>query len=172
MNDTEFEESLRKTLQPIAPSAELHRRIRLELSEPRGVPASGVLRRPAAPGVFLRFLRDFGWACAGAAAALAIFAYLPMRHTAQTPVATSTQPVAPVAQPATAQVDSFEHEETTYELLATEDSDEFVQTDDGPAHEIRYTYRERHEWTNSHTGAHVVLEVPREDVYLYPVALQ
>ncbi|MEI9894844.1 MAG: hypothetical protein WDN28_13410 [Chthoniobacter sp.] len=47
-----------------------------------------------------------------------------------------------------------------------------METDDGPAREVRYTYLERHAWSNPHTGARVYLEVPREDVYLLPVSLQ
>ena len=50
--------------------------------------------------------------------------------------------------------------------------DDLIETSEGPAREVRYTYRERHEWSNPKTGARVVLEVPREDVYLLPASLQ
>ena len=67
---------------------------------------------------------------------------------------------------------TFEHDETTHELVATQDSEQVVETDDGPAREVHYSYLERHAWSNPSTGARVYLEVPREDVYLVPVSLQ
>ena len=73
---------------------------------------------------------------------------------------------------AVAEANTFEHDETTNELVATQDSEQVVETDDGPAREVRYTYLERHAWSNPSTGARVYLEVPREDVYLIPVSLQ
>ncbi|MDR3405300.1 MAG: hypothetical protein P4L99_22590 [Chthoniobacter sp.] len=173
MNDTEFENHLRGLLCPAAPSAELRERIREDLQASVRKPHaySGRLTPPKR-GFLQVLLRNFGWACAGAAAALAIFSMLPAR---QTP-AGSTDPTTatPSSEPqvAAAQTNTFEHDETTNQLVATQDSEQLVETDDGPAREVRYTYLERHEWSNPHTGARVYLEVPREDVYLLPVSLQ
>jgi hypothetical protein len=99
------------------------------------------------------------------AAALAL-AFLPIR-----PIPATAKPASPVPV-AQAGPNAFEHEESSNELLTAEGSDQVVETDDGPAQEVRYSYRERHEWTNPQTGARIVLEVPREDVYLMPLALQ
>ena len=90
-------------------------------------------------------------------------------ETAQTAPAASA-PVASTSSPTS--TNAFEHDETTNELVSTQGSDQLVETDDGPAREVRYTYLERHEWSNPHTGARVYLEVPREDIYLLPVSLQ
>lgn len=169
MNDSEFETHLRGLLRPVAPSADLRTRIGEELSsEASKLPAySGRIERSAKRGFLTVLIRDFGWACAGAAAALAILALLPAKQA----LSRATQPAStPVA--ATAAANTFEHNETTNELVSTQGSDQLVETDDGPAREVRYTYLERHEWSNPHTGARVYLEVPREDVYLLPVSLQ
>jgi hypothetical protein len=170
MNDSEFEKHLRYLLRPVAPSEELHTRIGEELEESAAQPhaSSGRLTPPAKRSFLQVLLRDFGWACAGAAAAIAILATLPTRQTRQTPAA------KPSEQPSTtvAVANTFEHDETTHELVSTQDSEQLVETDDGPAREVRYTYLERHAWSNPHTGARVYLEVPREDVYLLPVSLQ
>lgn len=169
MNDTEFENHLRGLLRPAAPSSDLRERIREDLDATTSrLPAySGALPRPKLS--FLQvLLRDFGWACAGAAAALAVLALLPAKHS---PVSVPSE--APVvATTASAQANTFEHDETTNELVAAQDSEQLVETNDGPAREVHYTYLERHAWSNPHTGARVYLEVPREDVYLLPVSLQ
>jgi hypothetical protein len=172
MNDAELENHLRGLLRPAPPSAELRLRVHEELQAGAARPLaySGRLTPPARRGFLHVLLRDFGWACAGAAAALAVLAMLPTR---QAPV---SAPVSPTTQTgstaAAADANTFEHDETTHELVATQDSEQLVETDDGPAREVRYTYLERHEWSNPHTGARVYLEVPREDVYLLPVSLQ
>lgn len=189
MNDSEFETHLRSLLRPVAPSADLRERIGEDLANAgRKLPHySGRVERPAKVGFFHALIRDFGWACAGATAALAVLALLHGKQTPSKPAATNpvqlatiltatiptaTTPTAnePVATTPTA--NTFEHNETTNELVSTQGSDQLVETDDGPAREVRYTYLERHEWSNPHTGARVYLEVPREDIYLLPVSLQ
>ena len=169
MNDSEFENHLRGLLRPVAPSADLRERVGEELADISGkLPTySGRIERPAKRGFLYVLMRDFGWACAGAAAALAVLATLPARQTSTNPAQPTNAPVA--ATPAT---NTFEHNETTNELVSTQDSDQLIETTDGPAREVHYTYLERHEWSNPHTGARVYLEVPREDVYLLPVSLQ
>jgi hypothetical protein len=170
MNDTEFEARLRGLLHPTPPSAELRRRIREEfqaaVAEPHAT--AGRLIRPAKRSFLQVLFRDFGWACAGAAAALAVLALLPAKQVPANSTSSPSEATA-AAVPAT---NAFEHDETTNELVATQDSDQLVETTDGPAREVRYTYLERHAWSNPHTGARVYLEVPREDVYLLPVSLQ
>ena len=168
MNDTEFENHLRGLLRPAPASAELRARIREDLragvTKPHAY--SGRLTPPKRSFLHV-LLRDFGWACTGAAAVLAVMATLPTKQTVQNAT------TAPGEAPATvSQTNTFEHNETTNELVGTQDSDQLVETDGGPAREVRYSYLERHEWSNPSTGARVYLEVPREDVYLLPVSLQ
>lgn len=168
MNDTEFENQLRGLLHPAAPSPDLRERIREDLGATAAkLPAySGALPRPKRS--FLQILlRDFGWACAGAAAALAVLTMLPSK---QAPVSAPAETATAVS--ATTPANTFEHNETTNELVAAQDSEQLIETTDGPAREVHYTYLERHAWSNPHTGARVYLEVPREDVYLLPVSLQ
>lgn len=169
MNDTEFENHLRGLLSPVAPPPELRERIRQDLpAVTKKLPAySGALPRPKR-GLTQILLRNFGWACTGAAAVLAVFTVLPAKET-QTPMNVPAETTIAMATP---QANTFEHDETTNELVATQDSEQLVETNDGPAREVHYTYLERHAWSNPHTGARVYLEVPREDVYLLPVSLQ
>jgi hypothetical protein len=172
MNDAELENHLRGLLRPASPSAELRERIdgQLQAGAARSHAYFGRLATPAKRSFLYILLRDFGWACAGAAAALAVLAMLPAKLA---PTGTPNTPGTP-GEPSTtvATANTFEHDETTNELVATQDSEQVVETDDGPAREVRYSYLERHEWSNPATGARVYLEVPREDVYLVPVALQ
>ena len=176
MNDADIEQNLRELLRPVEPAADLRRRIQKELRANAAQPRALAGRLPSAstPGLLFRLLRDFGWACAGAAAVLAILAGLPGKHVIapalKTTVAVNeTQPAAATTPTATA---TFEHDETTHELVSTVNSDQLVQTDDGPAQEVRYSYVERNAWSDPRTGATVILEVPREDVYLLPVSLE
>lgn len=179
MNDSEFETHLRSLLRPVAPSADLRERIGEDLANAgRKLPHySGRVERPAKVGFCHALIRDFGWACAGATAALAVLALLygkqtPSKSAATNPVQLATIPTANEPVATTPTTNTFEHNETTNELVSTQGSDQLVETDDGPAREVRYTYLERHEWSNPHTGARVYLEVPREDIYLLPVSLQ
>jgi hypothetical protein len=175
MNDAEFEKNLRQ-LRPAQPSADLKARIRRDLLAPDVLPEKPVAERFAAAslsGLFLRLLRDFGWACAGAAAVLVVLALLHgWPRSVSTPTAVATAAAANPKPVEAAEPAAFEHDETTHDLVSTEGSDEVIETDEGPAREVRYSYVERHAWSNPQTGARVVLEVPREDVYLVPISLQ
>lgn len=174
MNDSELEDQLR-AWRPAAPSPELGRRIAQDLAAPVvgaavGAARSGLLTRPTEkPGAAWRWLRDLGWALAGATAALTVVALFPPSDPPAAPLASSAVVAdPPAAQPAAA----FEPAGSTSELLATEDSAQLVETNDGPVREVRYSFLERHAWTNPQTGARMEVEVPREDVYLVPVSLQ
>jgi len=173
MNDTEFEAHLHGLLRPAAPTADLRERIGKELSaKARKAPAYSGRLTPSKRSFLQVLLRDFGWACAGAAAALAIFALLPAKQTPASATDSATAIASSEPPAAATQANAFEHDESANQLVATQDSEQLVETDDGPAREVRYTYLERHAWSNPATGARVYLEVPREDVYLLPVSLQ
>jgi hypothetical protein len=175
MKDAEFEKNLRYLLRPQDPTADLQQRIEDELGSGEVHPQmrADALPRASGPGLLSRLFRDFGWACAGAAAALAVLVAVHGRRAPTPP--TADRSIRASALSAAADQDqptAFEHDETTHELIAAENSDQLVETDDGPAREVRYSYVERHAWSNPQTGAQVVLEVPREDVYLLPVSLE
>jgi hypothetical protein len=169
MNESDFEKRLH-ALQPAAPSSELIERIQEELAEPNAIetsrhhPRSVRLADAVRRILALRLVHDFGWACAGAAAAVAVIANF---HHPNAPVARLVEASVPMAEP-----DAFEHAETTRELVSTEDSGELFETEEGPARQVRYSYLEHHAWANPRTGARVEIEVPREDVFLLPVSMQ
>lgn len=170
MNDSELEDHLR-VLAPATPSADLAARIGRQLAPAHPVTrTAGTLVRPTRAGLALGWLRDLGWAGAGAAAMLAGVLLLP---TSKKPAATEPAATALVApsQPA-ADEQAFEPAENSRELIAVNDSDELLDTDDGPVREVRYTYLERLAWAHPGTGARLEIEVPREDVYLMPISLQ
>ncbi len=171
MNDSDLEDQLR-SLRPAAPSPRLEERIAGHLSTTAAAttagPRSGVLSPPAngrAGG--WRGWRDLAWAAAGATAALAVGAFLAPSDPAVTALA-----AAPAALPAAAEETAFEPAGTTRELLAAEDSTQLLETSEGLVREVRYSFLERHAWTNPQTGARMEVEVPRQDVYLVPVSLQ
>ena len=157
MNESEFENQLR-ALAPAAPSPAIERRIAAAMSAPR-TPAAGIIVQPRR-SPWAGMLRGLLWASAGAAAAALIL------HTR----APQTAPVAPglaeVAQPVTTA-------ETVSELIATADDGLVFDEDTAePQRQMRFTYLERHVWTNPQTGAVIEFEVPREDIVLMPVAMQ
>jgi negative regulator of sigma E activity len=177
MNESDFELELR-ALQPSAPSADLAERIARDLQmelpvaandaivpvQPARavpVPAAGIVPRPRrAPWAWLRGL---GWACAGAAAVLAIVVLM------QTPPRTThPEPSTPVL----ASTPEFQPAEATSELVDAEDQGFVYGEDQTAQRQIRLVYKERHSWTNPATGAVLEFEVPREDIVLMPVAMQ
>jgi hypothetical protein len=184
MNDSEIEDQLR-LLKPAAPSEGLAARIEQELAiKAPSNPTAGVIVRPSKPSVFWKWVRDLGWAGAGAATALGAVALYsavqrPAVQKAMSPTAVAATPdrdrakvagAAPVA--ATAEEQAFEPTEASRELVAVNDSNELLDTENGPVREVRYTYLERLAWAHPGTGARIEIEVPREDVYLLPVSLQ
>jgi hypothetical protein len=185
MNDSELEDQLR-ALTPATPSAGLATRIERQLAAgPSTVPTAGVIQRPARTALAWRWLRDLGWAGAGAAVALAGAAlFSTVGKTAlQSSSAATTRPLeaGPLAsvnaQPmaegsAVTDGPAFEPTETSRELVSVKNSDELLETENGTVREVRYTYLEHMTWAHPVTGARLEIEVPREDVYFLPVSLQ
>lgn len=174
MNDSEIEDQLR-ALSPGAPSADLASRIERQLTDLPPVRTAGVIARPARTPRGWRWLRDLGWAVAGATAALALATWFAQAQKSTTPttrsVVANTAP-APVLVAAAVDDQAFEPTEATRELVSVKNSNEVLDTEDGPVREVRYTYLERLAWAHPGTGARLEIEVPREDVYLLPVSLQ
>ena len=184
MNDSELEDQLR-SLTPMTPSAGLAGRIERQLTAASSaVPASGVIARPARTMLAWRWLRDLGWAGAGAAVALAGAAlFSTVGKTAVQSTLTTTLPLAaapsssvdsqPVAETnISTDGPAFEPTETSRELVSVKNSDELLETENGVVREVRYTYLEHMSWSHPVTGARLEIEVPREDVYFLPVSLQ
>jgi hypothetical protein len=160
MNDSEFEESLRR-LAPVAPGAGLEERIAVALAEPVvASPTAGLLR---GRGDRLRRILwpGLGWAMGGAAAAsVALLAFSAPRATVQT--VAKTEPPASL----------FEPEESAREVVSSEEAGTLYDEDNQPSTLMRYTSIERHSWTNPATGAYVEVEIPRQDVVLVPASYQ
>src|SRR6187402_2587829 len=175
MNDSELEACLR-ALRPVAPSSQLDQKVAGELTPVGAHPRTGKIKRPASSGLAVmlpRLFRDFAAACLGATAAFLSLAYLHQVEKpapAPAPAATLVNTEAAIVQSAvpapTSTSEVADNAETTNELVASEDTDQLIDTDSGPAREIRYSYRETHAWQDARTGARIVLEVPRDDVYL------
>lgn len=174
MNDSEIEDRLR-LLKPATPSADLAARIERELAvKAPSAPTTGVIARPAKPSPFWQWVRDLGWAGAGAATALVAVALYSATQKIAPPVAAPAATLASVTPAVITAVEeqAFEPAETSRELVSVDDSNELLDTEDGPVREVRYTYLERLAWAHPGTGARLEIEVPREDVYLLPVSLQ
>jgi hypothetical protein len=171
MNESEFEESLR-ALRPVAPSPALEERIAGELSASHAIKTieahAAVLRSPAplstagSPSLLARIFPGFAWACAGAAAAVAVLAALGVLGR---PAAAGTAPVASAGEA------DFESRGVFREVVSAEDGG-VVYEDELPARLVRYTTLERRIWTHPVTGAWLEVETPRDDVVLMPVAMQ
>src|SRR5207249_2926066 len=129
------------TLRPLAPAANLEERIASDLvsrqiavAAPRAVhvPLAGVLARPAAPSLVGRLIRGLGWACAGAAAAVALITWF---HRPAKTDSRGTQPeVAAVG------TDGFEPTTSERELVNTEDQGLLYVEGEEPVRQIRYSY--------------------------------
>ena len=166
MNESDFENELR-ALRLTEPSRGLEGRISAELATST-VPTrtSGVLgSRTSGSQVFVGWLRSLGWAMSGAAAAIAGVLYF--------------QGGAPQASQPSQEIAAIES--ATDDVLPVESENEFVDADatgilytEGaePFRQMRFRSVERYSWTNPDTGAHVEVEVPREDIVMMPVAMQ
>jgi len=174
MNESEFEAELR-ALKPAAPSPTLATRIAAELPahslavapshavEP--APAAGVVARSRQEPVLLGLLRRLLWAGAGAAVATVVLLNrapdLPPTPTSGAPTQTASIVVNEVP------------DQSVSELIESADEGLIYDQDSAtPQRQMRYTYLERHFWTNPQTGAVIEFEVPREDIVLMPVAMQ
>ncbi len=160
MNESDLENELR-ALRPAAPSQGLEARIAMELHTQAVVPAK-LLPTSTGESLLSKILRPLFWASAGAAAAVAVMNARPAMPPASTPPATVA--AAEMSEPAPP--------ETTRELLAAEQSGIRYEADRGLVREVRASYLEHHAWTDPRTGGRVEIVVPREDVFLQPIAMQ
>lgn len=174
MNESEFEAELR-ALKPAAPSPTLATRIAAELpahslavAPSRALdhaPAAGVVARPQRESLLLGLLRRLLWAGAGAAVASVVLLNRTPEFP-QTPTSLAPTQAASIAVNAAP-------DQTVSELIESADEGLIYDQDSAsPQRQMRYTYLERHFWTNPQTGAVIEFEVPREDIVLMPVAMQ
>ena len=160
MNDSDLENELR-ALPPAAPSAALESRIAADLA---ALSANAVQRaEPARESVLARILQPLFWASAGAAAAVAAMTFLASPPT-EVPQLAATSPGDDAGD--------LSSPETTRELLGTEQGEVRYEAGQGPVREVRASYLEHHAWTDPRTGGRVEIAVPREDVFLQPIAMQ
>ena len=160
MNESDLENELR-ALRPAAPSAVLETRIAAELAA-LSTSASVVPARTR-ESLLVQILRPLLWASVGAAAAEVVMTARPTRH--------ENFPT-PLAQLPPGEAAEFSPPETTRELLATEQSGVRYEAECGPVREVRASYLEHHAWTDPRTGGRVEIAVPRQDVFLQPIAMQ
>ena len=171
-NEPEFENELR-ALRPLAPSPALEEGIARQLATQRALVtveknAAVIPRREldleiARPGFFERIFPGLRWACAGAAAAVAIVFAI---HRFDKPEASSSATSLAVAEA------DFEPESIARDIVTAEDQGIIYEDDAEPARLVRYTLVEHRVWTHPVTGARLEVEVPREDLVLVPVAMQ
>ena len=167
MNEPDFSdfESELRALKPATPSDELAERIAAAM--PKVQAALGADQTSQATW-FERLIPGLGWAIGGAAAAFLLIGLVQMKST----VPTSQPAVAQSAASPDPNAENFEPAELTHELIAAEDEGLAYDEDQELVRRVRYTSIERHAWQDRQTGAQLVVEVPREDVLFFPVAMQ
>jgi hypothetical protein len=163
MNESDLEKEL-AALQPAEPSRAWSERVALAMAiDPRtdGVHSrSGVIVHSIS---LFATLRRFGWVLAGSAAtALLIVTLHP------TPVA--DVPAANVA--ASLPEELMSPVQTARAFIEAEEEEVFDTDSQVPARRVRFVFLERHTWTDPQTGALIAVEVPREDIFLLPLAMQ
>ncbi|MDQ3624950.1 MAG: hypothetical protein M3463_21130 [Verrucomicrobiota bacterium] len=168
MNESDFENELRAS-PPAGPSQSLEVRIARELASgtraPGAMPASTLWLDRLFSRVFPKF-PQLGWALTGAAATIAAIAAwdsLPSLPIGRSPLA---------GAPPSRSEPALEPVEIRRELIAAEDAGLVFDEAQTPARLLRYSTMERHAWTDRATGARLEVEVPREDLFLMPVAMQ
>jgi len=167
MNESDFENELR-ALRPTAPSTRLEREIAAELGSPERFELIPVAGTPVCR-VDLRSLLTgwLKWPLIGSVAAvIALFAAWDRDPTSRSAPST---PV-PISQAAPAVLSHAL--ESSCELLEAAEEGVVFSPDHEPARQLRFTYVERWAWTNPATGARIEVEMPREDTFLMPIAMQ
>ncbi len=159
MNESDLENQLR-LFKPATPPLTLESRITAAFD---ALEATQKIR-PAVDdeSLLAKIVRPLFWASVGAAAAVAVIS------------SGSTVPPASgsLLAGAVAGMTEIATPETTRELLAAEESGIRYEAEHGPVREVRASYLEHHAWTDPRTGGRVKIAIPREDVFLQPIAMQ
>ncbi len=155
MNEHEIE-SLLTGLQPRGPSAALTRQVEHELELDRQW-----MRTPV-KSPRQKWFTPVLWSSLGAAAAVAVMSILPSTG------ATTPQPTYAAISPPTVMPVS-----TIREVVGAQDEGiQYNEESRLPEQHVKLVSMERHAWIDPRDGAHITLEMPREDSVVLPVSFQ
>jgi hypothetical protein len=164
MNESDFENELR-TLRPAPASKGLAERVAQAVQE--RAPTAGVLQRPPGRGSLPAILRGLAWAVGCAAAAAGVIASF--RAFEQVDGGPEVEKPAVLASPRPTGLQRV----ATSRALIEASEEEFLCDDvEEPMRRMRFVFLERHTWTDEESGAQIAVEVPREDIFVVPVAMQ
>jgi hypothetical protein len=152
MNDHDLE-NLLSSLAPARPSTALEQRVNRELEQDlRWALRPG--RRPA------RWLPPMLWTSLGAAAAVVVMSLM---QAAPEPAGLASAPTAHSVLPVS----------TIREVVDTQDQGiRYNETSRLPEQHMKIVSLERRAWIDPRDGAHITVEVPREDSVVLPVSFQ
>ena len=151
MNDHDIE-SLLTSLSPARPSAALAQRVDHELELDLSWARAPKRRSP-------KWFTPVMWSSLGAAAAVLVMSAMPVAEISGVSLADNVKSAMPVS--------------TIREVVDAQD--EGIQYHDIsrlPEQHVRRVSMERHAWIDPRDGAHITVEMPREDSVVLPVAFQ
>lgn len=154
MNDNDLE-SLLTGLTPRAPSVEMRQRVAAEMELDRQWMRAPVRHRAT-------WRMPAFWASVGAAAAVLVM-------TVMQPAATSS----PVSIARVSAPQSVMPVSTIREMVDAQDEGiQYNQESQLPEQHVKLVSVERHAWIDPRDGAHITVEMPREDSVILPVSFQ
>ena len=154
MNEHELE-SLLTSLTPASPSAALAQRVDRELEQDMRWALRPASRAP-------RWLPPMMWTTLGAAAAVVVMSL------GQTNVASPSEGSFALANSTSVMPVS-----TIREVVDTQDEGiRYNETSRLPEQHMKIVSLERHAWIDPRDGAHITVEMPREDSVVLPVSFQ
>lgn len=154
MNENELE-SLLTSLTPARPSVALAQRVDRELEQDMRWALRPARRAP-------RWLPPMAWTSLGAAAAVAIMS-LGQTNSTSTSKPTFALASSPSVMPVS----------TIREVVDTQDEGiRYNETSRLPEQHMKIVSLERHAWIDPRDGAHITVEMPREDSVVLPVSFQ
>jgi anti-sigma-K factor RskA len=152
MNEHDLE-TLLQSLAPARPSPGLAERVDRELALDMSWAQTPLRRAP-------RWWSPVMWSSVGAAAAVALMSLLPSGETpvlvAQPSAGTAVMPVTTLREVVEAQDEGIRYNELS----------------NLPEQHLKLVSLERHAWIDPRDGAHITVEMPREDSVVLPVAFQ
>ncbi len=157
MNDHNFEQELR-VISPTSPSHGLEQRIAAELA-----PSLSGHRDPVKVGWMEWLISRLAWSALGAAVALAVSGFF-------SPAVPTTPALPTVAKTKAADAPPTIIQRTA-EILNASDEGITEDGEQGLARQVRLTSVERRTWVEA-SGAEMIVEIPREELVLVPVAYQ
>jgi hypothetical protein len=155
MNDHDLE-NLLASLAPARPSAALEHRVNRELEQDLRWALRPERHSP-------RWLPPMLWTTLGAAAAVVVMSLTQVVQ----------EPVGLASVPSTSAVPSVLPVSTIREVVDTQDQGiRYNETSRLPEQHMKIVSLERRAWIDPRDGAHITVEVPREDSVVLPVSFQ